>query len=134
MIPLGSCAASVGVGFTSFPLPHADTAIHASSTDMLITLCFFLIDWLENDGDSCTFFVDVVQEGFYDLEFVTASQGGYKEFARSIFVDFVLNPFHQISVKYLSGAFQCHANVTIPPASQYSIKISTLERKFIRRR
>ena len=37
------------------------------------------VSGLENDGDSCTFFVDVVQEGFYDLEFVTASQGGYKE-------------------------------------------------------
>ncbi len=34
---------------------------------------------LENDGDACTFLVDVEQEGFYDLEFVTASQGGQKE-------------------------------------------------------
>ena len=33
----------------------------------------------ENEGDSCTFVVEVEQEGFYDLEFVTASQGGQKE-------------------------------------------------------
>ena len=34
---------------------------------------------LENDGDSCTFLIDVIQEGFYDLGFITASQSGYKE-------------------------------------------------------
>ncbi len=33
----------------------------------------------ENEGDACTFVVEVEQEGFYDLEFVTASQGGQKE-------------------------------------------------------
>ncbi len=34
---------------------------------------------LEGDGDACTFHIDITQEGFYDLEFVTANQGGYKE-------------------------------------------------------
>ena len=33
----------------------------------------------EEEGDSCTFHVDIAQEGFYDLKFVTASQGGHKE-------------------------------------------------------
>ena len=33
----------------------------------------------EGDGDGCTFHIDITQEGFYDLEFVTASQGGHKE-------------------------------------------------------
>lgn len=34
---------------------------------------------LEEDGDACTFHIDITQEGFYDLEFITANQGGYKE-------------------------------------------------------
>lgn len=34
---------------------------------------------LEEDGDACTFHIDITQEGFYDLAFVTANQGGYKE-------------------------------------------------------
>lgn len=37
------------------------------------------VDGFEEEGDSCTFHVDITQEGFYDLEFVTASQGGHKE-------------------------------------------------------
>lgn len=40
---------------------------------------------LEQDGDGCTFHIDITQEGFYDLSFVTASQGGHKE--NSILVD-----------------------------------------------
>ncbi len=33
----------------------------------------------ENDGDSCTVRVEIAETGFYDLEFLTKSQGGYKE-------------------------------------------------------
>lgn len=39
----------------------------------------------EEDGDACTFHIDITQEGFYDLTFVTASQGGHKE--NSVLVD-----------------------------------------------
>lgn len=39
----------------------------------------------EEEGDACTFHIDITQEGFYDLTFVTANQGGYKE--NSILVD-----------------------------------------------
>ena len=37
------------------------------------------VDGFEEEGDSCTFHVDIAQEGFYNLKFVTASQGGHKE-------------------------------------------------------
>ena len=33
----------------------------------------------EDDGDSCSFAVDISAEGFYDLNFVSAAEGGYKE-------------------------------------------------------
>lgn len=33
----------------------------------------------ENNGDSCSFTVDISTEGFYDLNFVSAAEGGYKE-------------------------------------------------------
>lgn len=32
-----------------------------------------------NDGDSCSFAVEITSEGFYDLNFVSAADGGYKE-------------------------------------------------------
>lgn len=32
-----------------------------------------------DEGDTCTFIVNISEEGHYDLDFVSASQGGYKE-------------------------------------------------------
>lgn len=37
------------------------------------------VSGFEADDDSCIFTVDVVAEGFYDFNFVSASEGGYKE-------------------------------------------------------
>ncbi len=37
------------------------------------------VSGFENDGDSCSFAVDIPIEGFYDLNFVSAAEGGYKE-------------------------------------------------------
>jgi len=34
---------------------------------------------INNEGDSCTFTVNIEETGFYDLNFKSASQGGYKE-------------------------------------------------------
>lgn len=37
------------------------------------------INGMENDDDGCVFSVEIENEGFYDLVFVSASEGGYKE-------------------------------------------------------
>ncbi len=37
------------------------------------------INGMENESDSCVFTVEVAKDGFYDLVFVSASEGGYKE-------------------------------------------------------
>ena len=37
------------------------------------------ITGMENEEDSCTFTIEVAETGFYDLDFVSASEGGYKE-------------------------------------------------------
>ena len=37
------------------------------------------VSGFRNDDDSCTFTIDIDAEGFYDLNFVSASEGGYKE-------------------------------------------------------
>lgn len=43
------------------------------------------VSGFENDDDSCTFQVEIDTEGFYDLNFVSAAEGGYKE--NYVFVD-----------------------------------------------
>ena len=40
---------------------------------------------MKEDGDTCTFKVPIDKSGFYDLHFISASQGGYKE--NSILLD-----------------------------------------------
>lgn len=37
------------------------------------------VSGFENDGDSCGFAVDIPSDGFYDLNFVSAAEGEYKE-------------------------------------------------------
>lgn len=37
------------------------------------------VSGFENDDDSCTFQVAIETEGFYDLHFISAAEGGYKE-------------------------------------------------------
>ncbi len=37
------------------------------------------ITGLQNDGDGCLFTIEIAEAGFYDLNFVSASEGGYKE-------------------------------------------------------
>lgn len=37
------------------------------------------VEGLQEDGDACTFRISVEKDGFYDLQFVTANIGGYKE-------------------------------------------------------
>lgn len=37
------------------------------------------VSGFKNDNDSCTFTIDIDADGFYDLDFVIASEGGYKE-------------------------------------------------------
>lgn len=37
------------------------------------------VEGFEADGDTCAFHISVTEEGFYDLQFVTANIGGYKE-------------------------------------------------------
>lgn len=37
------------------------------------------VSGFRNDDDRCTFTIDIDAEGFYDLNFVSASEGGYKE-------------------------------------------------------
>lgn len=37
------------------------------------------VSGFENDGDRCIFAVDIPSDGFYDLNFVSAAEGGYKE-------------------------------------------------------
>ena len=34
---------------------------------------------IEQDGDGCAFNIEIPEDGFYDLDFVSASEGGYKE-------------------------------------------------------
>lgn len=37
------------------------------------------VSGFEQDSDSCNFTVEIASEGFYDLNFVSATEGGYKE-------------------------------------------------------
>lgn len=37
------------------------------------------VSGFENDNDRCIFTVEIASEGFYDLNFVSAAEGGYKE-------------------------------------------------------